>query len=215
MIAALVTHAIRTTPLADSAAKRSNPLKSLLILLSLCCACSSQNLSNSSEKLCSSDIDCTAGWTPASEKCGTTDRCLNGVCTVPPGISGDVKAREAELILENGTVIYLEVMSSLFQTARGMMCRLKMASGFGMWFIEQTQKPQHFWMKNTNIPLDMVFINEDFMVVGVIENAEPMSLESRGVLEPSRYVLELNAGDAAKYNLKFGSRVKFKPRQKQ
>ncbi len=189
------------------AAKRSDVVRALILGL-LCCACSSGGVS-AEGKLCASDMDCTGGWHPGLDSCGSTDRCMDGVCGVPAALSGDVSARGGDLTLENGQTIYLEIVSSPFETARGMMCRTHMAPGFGMWFIEKTQKPHNFWMKNTLIPLDMVFVNEDWMVVGVVENAEPKSLQSRGVLEASRYVLELPAGGAAEYAIKVGSRVRF------
>ena len=66
-----------------------------------------------------------------------------------------------------------------------------------------------FWMKNTLVPLDMIFIGEDRRVVGVVEGAEPLSTDSRSVGVPSRYVLEVNAGFAALHGVAPGTALDF------
>ena len=62
-------------------------------------------------------------------------------------------------------------------------------------------------MKNTYLPLDMIFINEAMKIVGIVENAEPMTLESRHVKAKSRYVLEVNAGTCRRHNIRNGHSV--------
>jgi uncharacterized protein len=61
-----------------------------------------------------------------------------------------------------------------------------------------------FWMHNTCIPLDLMFIDEDGLVVGIVENAPTLNDESRGVGCPSVYVLEVNAGWARRHGVKAG-----------
>jgi len=70
---------------------------------------------------------------------------------------------------------------------------------------------QSFWMKNTLIPLDIVFIDEEWRVVGVSANAEPKTLSPRAVPLPSRYVWELNAGQAAEWHIQAGVQLEFVP----
>ena len=65
------------------------------------------------------------------------------------------------------------------------------------------------WMRNTYIPLDMLFIRGDGTVSSVIENTTPLSLESRASVEPVNFVLELNAGMAARLELGTESRIVF------
>ena len=79
----------------------------------------------------------------------------------------------------------------------------------GMLFIFERMQPLSFWMKNTWIPLDMLFIDEDFVVVGIVENAEPLTTTSRRVDKRSRYVLELAGGAAQKLGLKAGDVARF------
>jgi uncharacterized membrane protein (UPF0127 family) len=64
-------------------------------------------------------------------------------------------------------------------------------------------------MKNTPIPLDMIFINRDRKIVGIVEHAVPYSLESRSVGVPSQYVLEINGGLAKRQGIKIGDPVRF------
>jgi hypothetical protein len=65
------------------------------------------------------------------------------------------------------------------------------------------------WMKNTYIPLDMVFVRADGTVSSVIHDATPLTLATRTAIEPVRYVLELNAGVARHLNIGSGSRLLF------
>ena len=65
------------------------------------------------------------------------------------------------------------------------------------------------WMKNTYIPLDIIFLDENMNVVGFKENNQPHSLKSISIDKPSRYVLEMNAGSVKKKKLKIGERIYF------
>jgi uncharacterized protein len=91
----------------------------------------------------------------------------------------------------------------------GLMFREHLDDDTGMLFLFERQQPLSFWMKNTHIPLDMIFIDESGVVAGIVENAEPMTTVSRKVDKPSRYVLEVNAGISRKLGLAAGERVHF------
>jgi uncharacterized membrane protein (UPF0127 family) len=93
--------------------------------------------------------------------------------------------------------------------ARGLMHRDRLDDDAGMLFLFSVSDEHAFWMKNTLIPLDMIFIGEDGRVVGIVERAAPGSLELRTVGAPSRYVLEVNGGWAARRGVKKGDRVRF------
>ncbi|HEY7376781.1 MAG TPA: DUF192 domain-containing protein, partial [Polyangia bacterium] len=80
---------------------------------------------------------------------------------------------------------------------RGLMFREQMAPDAGMLFISDSPRRQVFWMKNTLIPLDMIFIGADWRIAGIVENAEPKTLTSREVPAPSQYVLEIGGGLSA------------------
>ncbi len=90
---------------------------------------------------------------------------------------------------------------------RGLMWRRELASGKGMLFIFGEEELHSFWMKNTLIPLDMLFINGARQIVGVVRNAEPRTLISRGAEQPSRYVLEVPGGWTEKMAIRTGTTV--------
>jgi len=90
------------------------------------------------------------------------------------------------------------------QQRRGLMFVRQMPANVGMLFIYEESDIHSMWMKNTFIPLDMVFARADGSVSSVIHDTQPLSLQSRGSTEPVNYVLELNAGTARR--LKIGSK---------
>ncbi len=90
---------------------------------------------------------------------------------------------------------------------RGLMWRTELPDGTGMLFIFPAEVVQSFWMRNTLIPLDMVFIDRKLRVVGVVQWAEPHTLTARTVGKPSLYVLEVPGGWAARNGVRAGSTV--------
>ena len=93
------------------------------------------------------------------------------------------------------------------QQERGLMYRRKMASNHGMIFPMSPPRPATFWMKNTYIPLDLIFIAPDHSVISIAANAKPMSEDLIPCNSPVAAVLELNGGVAAKADIKPGDRV--------
>lgn len=115
------------------------------------------------------------------------------------------------VVLEGGGKtlrVEVELARTPAQREKGLMFRKKLNPYQGMLFLFDTQEVQSFWMKNTYIPLDMIFIDEAMTVVGVVENAAPLTLTSRRVEAPSRYVLEVRGGFAATHGIGPGTRVK-------
>lgn len=100
-----------------------------------------------------------------------------------------------------------EVAATPQARTRGLMWRTQLPEGTGMVFIFPHQQMLSFWMKNTLIPLDMIFFDESFTIVGIEENAAPRTLVSRGPGAPSKYVLEVPGGWSAKIGLKPGLKV--------
>jgi uncharacterized membrane protein (UPF0127 family) len=103
--------------------------------------------------------------------------------------------------------VKVEIAATRDARTRGLMWRTSLADGEGMLFIFPQDDLLTFWMKNTLIPLDMIFIDSAQRIVGIVENAEPRSLESRGPGQLARYVLEVPGGWAAKKGLKPGLAV--------
>jgi uncharacterized membrane protein (UPF0127 family) len=104
----------------------------------------------------------------------------------------------------------VELARTQAEQQQGLMYRPHMDADAGMLFIFNEPAPLTFWMKNTLIPLDMVFIDADRKIVGVVENAEPQTETARRVPGISQYVLEINGGLAAKLGVRAGSSVDFR-----
>jgi uncharacterized protein len=101
----------------------------------------------------------------------------------------------------------VEVMRSEPEREKGLMFRRYLPADRGMLFDFKVEAPVMMWMKNTYLPLDMIFITRNGVVKTVVENAEPMSeqiIPSGGNVFA---VLEVNAGTAAKIGVKAGDRV--------
>jgi uncharacterized membrane protein (UPF0127 family) len=103
----------------------------------------------------------------------------------------------------------VEIADTPAKRERGLQYRKDLAHDRGMIFLFPTESTQSFWMKNTPIPLDMIFINRDRRIVGIVEETLPFSLDSRSVGTPSQYVLEINGGLSKRYGIKAGDGVRF------
>ena len=101
----------------------------------------------------------------------------------------------------------MEVAATNAERQVGLMYRKEIASDRGMIFLFPEQKVHRFWMKNTFIPLDMVFVSKDMKVVGILESVPPQTEDPRFVDEPSQYVLEFGAGVMRNSGVIVGSTV--------
>ena len=98
------------------------------------------------------------------------------------------------------------------ERACGLMFREYLNKDEGMLFVYEEERKYSFWMKNTVIPLDMIWINNDKEVVFIAKNVQPCRQDSCPVIYPDRkalYVLELNAGLSDDINLKVGDKMHF------
>lgn len=115
-----------------------------------------------------------------------------------------------ELTIESETGAHrfaVEVAVTPQQRAQGLMFRERLPAESGMLFLYPAEQPVSMWMKNTLIPLDMLFIAGDGRIVRIAERAVPGSLATISSGEPARAVLELNGGTAARLQLGPGDRV--------
>jgi len=110
-------------------------------------------------------------------------------------------------------LIVAEVVSTPDKIKRGLMGRTSLGDDRGMLFELARDKRWSFWMRDTLIPLDMIFISKDRRVVGVVAHAQPHDERSHSVDGLSRYVLEVNAGWSAKHGVARGTAVRFGPRR--
>lgn len=101
-----------------------------------------------------------------------------------------------------------EIAKNEHDVTRGLMYRTEMADDHGMLFKMPQRQEQIFWMRNTCIPLDMLFLDDDGTVVGVLSDVPVLNEEQRTVGKPSRYVLETNAGWAEAHGVRAGMKAK-------
>jgi len=108
----------------------------------------------------------------------------------------------------------VEIADDDAERARGLMFRDEMAADHGMLFVHEDEEPQSYWMKNTHIPLDIIYFNHERRLVSVA-HAPPCSLGDQCPPFPSEgpalYVLELNAGTTETLGTKPGDELKFGP----
>lgn len=123
----------------------------------------------------------------------------------PPNPVGPLTA----LTVVNGNeriVLSIETVSGE-ATAKGLMFRKELGAERGMLFDFEREIPVTFWMRNTLIPLDMIFAKENGDVVKVHANAKPLDETAIRSGDPVRYVLEVEGGNAARLGIKPGSRL--------
>jgi uncharacterized membrane protein (UPF0127 family) len=129
---------------------------------------------------------------------------LHGVaaCQAEPKVTISTK--------QGGQVTFqVEVADTPAKREMGLQYRRELADDHGMIFIFPVESQQSFWMKNTPIPLDMIFINRDRKIVGIVEQTTPFSFDPRSVPAPSTYVLEIKGGLAKRYSIHAGDSVRF------
>ena len=107
----------------------------------------------------------------------------------------------------------VEVADDDAERARGLMFRDELEAGTGMLFLHDRQEPLAYWMKNTKIPLDILYFDNARKLVAQQRDVPPCTAgngcPSYPSNAPARYVLELNAGEAAKLKLQNGAELKF------
>ena len=123
--------------------------------------------------------------------------------------------KEGELTFLNKTdkksiiKIDIEIADNVLEREKGLMYRRSMPDTAGMLFIFEKSKPVSFWMRNTYIPLDIIFADENKQIVTIQKNTKPLSYESIPSYRKSMYVVEVNAGFCEKYGIKVGDYIKF------
>ena len=119
----------------------------------------------------------------------------------PKVIIRTMKGRSHEFVVE--------IADTPAKRQLGLQYRKALAQDRGMLFLFPTEQVQSFWMKDTPISLDMIFIDRSLTIVGIVHEATPFSLDSRSVSLPSQYVLEINGGLARKLDIERGDNVQF------
>ncbi|QKQ98481.1 DUF192 domain-containing protein [Candidatus Nanohaloarchaea archaeon] len=125
-----------------------------------------------------------------------------------------VETVNASFAGSSGAWAVLEIADNSSERERGLMYRKELGRHQGMLFVFKKEAPRAFWMKNTYIPLDMMFLNSDREIIN-IETAYPQPNTSEENLKlyrserPAKYVIEVNAGFADNYSIEEGSKVKW------
>jgi uncharacterized protein len=105
--------------------------------------------------------------------------------------------------------IDIEIADNETDREKGLMFRRSMADTQGMLFIFEDSQPRSFWMRNTYIPLDIVFVNWNLDIITIQKNAVPFSEASVPSNGNAKYVVEVNAGYADSYGLRPGDKIRF------
>ncbi len=120
-----------------------------------------------------------------------------------------IPAYAVELKVEDKVSYQVKVASSRYDKQKGLMFVKQMPLNQGMLFDFRKDENVAMWMKNTYIPLDMIFIDCNRMVSDIYQNAEPFSLKKITSELNFCYVLEINGGEVAKHHITIGDSVSF------
>lgn len=136
--------------------------------------------------------------------CKEEEKAARQVTTTPIEFK---KEGEVYLVKTSGDTLQhleVEIADDDYQRETGLMYRTDLKENHGMLFIFEQEQPRGFYMKNTNIPLDLIFLNADNKIVSIKKNARPQSMETIESESPAQYVLEINAGLSEEWNLQPG-----------
>ncbi len=125
--------------------------------------------------------------------------------------------KEGELSFNNKkgnliTSIDIEIADTDEQRQLGLMFRDKMEENQGMLFIFDREAPLAFWMHNTILPLDIMYVNSKMEIVHIIKNAKPFDDTSLPSIKPAQFVVEVNAGYCDKFGIKEGDKIVWRRR---
>lgn len=110
---------------------------------------------------------------------------------------------------QHRATVAVELADSPAKQQLGLMYRKRLAPTCGMLFVFPAPARRRFWMRNTEIPLDMIFADSRGRVVGIVAGAEPFSETLVGVEAASQYVLEVNAAFCRRRGIQVGDRLQF------
>jgi hypothetical protein len=116
-----------------------------------------------------------------------------------------VRANEKDTIQK----LDIEIADNDAERAQGLMYRPSMPENQGMLFIFQTAEPQQFWMKNTVMSLDIIYVGADNKIISIQRHAKPFSEDPLPSEGSALYVVEVNAGFSEKFHIDKGDMIKF------
>ncbi len=127
------------------------------------------------------------------------------------GAASEYKQAQASFLTQKGEVKFsVEIADTLAKRTKGLMGRESLPEKSGMLFIFPSEGKYSFWMKNTLIPLDIIFVSENLEIVRIQKEAQPckvLDCEFYGPETPAKYVIEINGGLSDKLGIKEGQKV--------
>lgn len=117
-----------------------------------------------------------------------------------------------QLIDSTGVVtkeLQIEIANNTYEQQTGLMYRKHLDQNKGMLFIFENIQMRNFYMKNTYIPLDLIYIDAEQKIINIIKNAEPLNEQSLPSEAPAKFVLEINGGLSDTWNLTPGDAISF------
>jgi uncharacterized membrane protein (UPF0127 family) len=145
--------------------------------------------------------------------CGSSSKREDGAVTTPaPDPKPTVPIAQPKVYIETKTgeiTVTTEVVATPARISRGLMYRDHLPPDAGMLFVMGRDEDHEFWMHNTLISLDMIFIARDKTIAGIVERATPRSDEHRSVGAASLWVLEVNGGWCSARGVTKGAKVRF------
>ena len=130
------------------------------------------------------------------------------LCPIAGPAAWAANVQPLEIVTKSGVQVFsVEMATTEEEKSTGLMYRKELPDGRGMLFDFSPAQEVSMWMKNTFIPLDMIFIRADGRILRIAENTEPQSTRIIGSGGLARGVLEVIAGTAKKYGIEPGDRV--------
>lgn len=146
-------------------------------------------------------------WQKLGGFCHATRAIIFAVLTIVAGRANAVCDSSLLKLQLGDVVIVAKVAQTEAERAKGLMGRRSLPKNWGMWFSFGGPSMTSFWMKNTYVPLDMIFIGNDLKIVHIHENAHPMDETPIGSPTVFWYVLEVPAGFAKVHHLHVGDPI--------
>lgn len=146
------------------------------------------------------------------EDCNAPLRCDGGTCEFPAALTGQVDEETPYVRVfseEEAYRFFVEIADSEAERSRGLMFRQLLTDDFGMLFVFDSESFQSFWMRNTFVSLDIIFIDEGGEIVSISEDTEPLTDTSERSEAPAKYVLEVPAGTSDALGIDAGDHVEF------
>ena len=111
---------------------------------------------------------------------------------------------------EKFTQLTLELADTPEKRDRGLMFRKHIPANHGMLFVYPVKNIHKMWMKNTYIPLDLLYLSDDFKIIGIERDLQPHSLQLRGLDIPTKFIIEVGASNASNAsNFKIGQKIDY------